>query len=398
MRVSRADTSRFAAWWFTIDTVLLTSLFILMAVGLVLSLAASPAVALKKGFDTYYFVERHAVFGTASALVMLVISFFSPGGVRRLASVILLLAIGGMATVLISGAEVNGAQRWLSVAGYSLQPSEFAKPAFIVIMAWLYAEAAQRHDMPALPLALVLWAAFAGLLVAQPDVGQTVLISATAGILYLLAGMPLIGAVLLAALGGGGLWLAYEKFGHVQSRIDRFFNPLPLENYQVNRAIQSFSEGGFFGRGPGEGTIKSVLPDAHTDFIFAVVAEEYGVIACLAIVLLFAFIVLRALTRAAHEPQMRDRLAIQGLAIVFGLQAVINMGVNVGLLPPKGMTLPFISAGGSSMLALAVTAGMLLALSRKRADATRLKKPRLVPTIDAMGYDERGQAAEGAVS
>ena len=250
--------------------------------------------------------------------------------------------------------------------------------------------------MPALPLALLLWAAFAGLLVSQPDVGQTVLISTTAGILYLLAGMPLIGAVLLAAIGGGGLWLAYEKFGHVQSRIDRFFNPLPLENYQVNRAMQSFSEGGFFGRGPGEGTIKSVLPDAHTDFIFAVVAEEYGVIACLAIVGLFAFIVLRALTRAAHEPQMRDRLAIQGLAIVFGLQAVINMGVNIGLLPPKGMTLPFISAGGSSMLALAVTAGMLLALTRKRADPQRLKKPRLVPTIDAMGYDGHGQAAEGA--
>jgi cell division protein FtsW len=294
-----------------------------------------------------------------------------------------------MAAVLMISAELNGAQRWLSIAGYSLQPSEFAKPAFVVVMAWLFAESQRRQDMPAAPIAIGLWALFAGLLVAQPDVGQTVLISSAAGVLYLLAGLPLIGAAILAVVGGAGLFLAYENFGHVHARLDRFFNPLPFENFQVDRAMQSFAEGGLFGRGPGEGTIKSVLPDAHTDFIFAVIAEEYGVIACIALLGLFAFIVLKALMRAAEEPNAADRLAIQGLAIVFGLQALINMAVNIGLLPPKGMTLPFISAGGSSMLALAITAGMLLALTRRRADPQRLKKPRLLPTIEDIEFQGR---------
>ena len=387
MSVSRADKSRYAAWWFTVDHVLLSALAGLMVLGLVLSLAASPAVAMKKGFATYYFVERHVIFLSLGAVIMLAVSFFSPLGVRRLALALLAVMMALMALVLLTSTEINGAKRWLSIAGHSFQPSEFAKPGFIVIMAWLFGEAASRRDVPALPMAIGLWALFAGLLVSEPDVGQTVLVSATAGILYLMAGLPLIGALGLILTGGAGFWLAYQNFGHVQSRLDRFFSAAPLENFQVDRAMQSFAEGGLFGRGPGEGTIKSILPDAHTDFIFAVVAEEYGVIACLVLVALFAFVVLRALIRAAEEPQTADRLAIQGLAIVFGLQALINMGVNVGLLPPKGMTLPFISAGGSSMLALSLTAGMLLALTRRRPDAARLKKPRLMATIEDKGFE-----------
>ena len=383
MSFSRADKSRFAEWSFTIDRMLLSAILGLVVIGLVLSFAASPAVAMKKGFDTYYFVERHVVFASLAGVLMLAVSVLSPARVRRLACVVVAAAFAGMAAVLISGAEMNGAQRWLSIGGYSLQPSEFGKPAFIVVMAWLFAEATARRDVPAWPIAIGLWAIFAGLLVTQPDVGQTVLISTTAGLLYLLAGLPVIGAIALAGIGGAGLLLAYQHFGHVHSRLDRFFSPLPFENFQVDRAMQSFSEGGLFGRGPGEGTIKSVLPDAHTDFIFAVVAEEYGVIACLFLLGLFAFIVIKSLVRAAEEPKAADRLAIQGLAIVFGLQALINMGVNIGMLPPKGMTLPFISAGGSSMIALALTTGMLLALTRHRPDPQRLKKPRLVPTTTA---------------
>lgn len=386
MSFSRADKSRFAEWSFTIDRVLLTALLALVVIGLVLSFAASPAVAMKKGFDTYYFVERHVIFAGLSVVLMLAISFLSPSGVRRFAGALMTVALAGMVAVLLTGAEMNGAQRWLSFAGYSLQPSEFAKPAFVVVMAWLFTEAVGRRDVPAAPIAIGLWAVFASLLVSQPDVGQTVLISSTAGVIYVLAGLPVIGAVILAVLGGAGLWLAYENFGHVQSRLDRFFSPLPFENFQVDRAMQSFAEGGLFGRGPGEGTIKSVLPDAHTDFIFAVVAEEYGVIACLVLLGIFATVVVKSLIRAAEEPQAADRLAIQGLAIVFGLQALINMGVNIGLLPPKGMTLPFISAGGSSMIALAITCGMLLALTRYRADPQRLKKPRLVPTLESIEY------------
>ena len=390
MRLSRTDRSRFAEWWFTVDHVLMTSILALIGIGLVLSLAASPAVALKKGLSTFYFVERHFVFAALGAITIAVVSFLSPVGVRRVAAILFALSVAAMAVVLVTGQEINGAKRWLSFAGYSFQPSEFAKPGFVVLMAWLFAEAAACKDVPALPFAILLWLGFACLLVIQPDVGQTVLISATAGSLYLLAGLPLIGAAIILCVGGAGLWLAYENFAHVQSRVDRFFKPFPFENFQGDRAIRSFSEGGLFGRGPGEGTIKSVLPDAHTDFIFAVVAEEYGVIACLVLLGIFAFIVLRALVRAASEPDVSIRLAVQGLAVVFGLQALINMGVNVGLLPPKGMTLPFISAGGSSMLALSVTAGMLLALTRRRADAASLKKPRLLPTIGA--NDSKGHA------
>jgi cell division protein FtsW len=387
MKLSRADRSRLAEWWFTVDHVLLTAFFGLIGVGLVLSLAASPAVAIKKGLSTYYFVERHAVFAALSALVLVAVSLLTPTGVRRLALVLTLAALAAMTAVIITGQELNGARRWLSFAGYSLQPSEFAKPGFVVLMAWLFSEAAARKDMPAMPLALALWAVFVTLLVLQPDVGQTVLISITAGALYLLAGLPLAGAAAMVVLGGVGLWFAYLNFGHVRGRIDSFFSPFPFENFQSARAMQSFSEGGFFGRGPGEGTIKSVLPDAHTDYIFAVVAEEYGIIACLILVCAFAFIVLRALMGAAREGDGAIRLGIQGLALLFGLQALINMAVNVGLVPPKGMTLPFISAGGSSMLALAVTAGMLLSLTRRRPDVQRLKKPRLVPTLGAAEYE-----------
>lgn len=382
MKLSRADRSLLAEWSFTIDRGLLIALLSLIAIGVVLSVAASPAVALKKGLPTYYFVERHVFFAALGTLLMIVISFFSPAGVRRLAAGLFLVAIGGMVVVIFSGAEINGAQRWLSFGGYSIQPSEFAKPAFIVILAWLFGEAGSRSDMPALPFGLALWALFGAILVAQPDVGQTVLISATAGLMYLLAGLPVIGAGILVFLGSCGMWMAYIYFPHVQSRFDKFFGSAPLESSQAGRAIQSFTEGGLFGRGPGEGVIKSILPDAHTDYIFAVIGEEYGAVACIALLAVFAFIVTRSLRRAANEPNAADRLAIQGLALVFGLQSLINMGVNIGLLPPKGMTLPFISAGGSSMLALSVTAGMLLALTRWRPDPQRLKKPRWIPAID----------------
>ncbi|MGQ0457052.1 MAG: FtsW/RodA/SpoVE family cell cycle protein [Hyphomicrobium sp.] len=388
MKLSRADGSRFAAWSFTVDHALLSAFAGLIALGVVLSFAASPAVAIKKGLPTYYFVERHLVFAALSGVVMLAISLLAPTSVRRLAAAILAAAFVGLGLVHAYGAEVNGAQRWLALAGHTLQPSEFAKPAFVVVMAWLFAEAAERRDVPAAPIAFAIWAALATLLVLQPDVGQTALISATGGALYVLAGLSLLGAAALIGIGGGGLYLAYQYFPHVRVRMDAFFGAASSENFQLDRAIQSFAEGGWLGRGPGEGAIKSVLPDAHTDFIFAVVGEEYGGIACLAIVAIYAFIVLRALFVAANEPYAANRLAVQGLATIFGLQALINMGVNIGLLPPKGMTLPFISVGGSSMLALAVTAGMLLALTRRRSDPQRLKKPRLVPTMDRFDLEE----------
>jgi cell division protein FtsW len=335
---------------------------------------------MKKGLPTFYFVERHFVFSAAGVLIMLAVSLFSPRGVRRFALALFLLSVGGMIAVHFVGPEINGARRWLSIGGHSIQPSEFAKPAFVIVTAWLFAESQTRNDMPALPLAIVTAAFLALLLLAEPDVGQTLLIAVVWGALFYLSGQPLMGAGIVGFSGILGLVFAYSSFDHVRLRFDRFWTPTPGDYSQLDRAIKSFSEGGFLGRGPGEGTIKTILPDAHTDFIFAVVAEEYGVIACLLLVGLFAFVVLRAMVKAAQEPDAATRLSIQGLALVFGLQALINMGVNVGLLPAKGITLPFVSAGGSSMLAVSITLGMLLALTRRRADIARVRKPPVLPS------------------
>lgn len=392
MRISRTDRSRLVEWWFTVDGPLLAAIAALMAAGILLSLAASPAVAIKKGFATYHFVTRHVVFTLAGLAIVLTLSMMSAQSVRRLSLGLLLAALAGLVAVHFLGAEINGARRWLSLAGHSFQPSELAKPAFIVVSAWLLAESRSRPDMPALAFAILLWLALVALLAIQPDIGQTLLVSAAWGALYVLSGQPLVGAAALAAAGGVGLAAAYSVLPHVRYRLHHFFSSGAGDG-QVERAIQSFSEGGFFGRGPGEGTIKNALPDAHTDFILAVVAEEYGAIACLVLLGVFAFVVLRALRIARDEPEPADRLAIQGLALLFGLQALINMGVNVGLLPAKGMTLPFISAGGSSTLAISLTVGILLALTRRRPDTVRLKKPRFTPTMDAM--EPRGGEAQG---
>ncbi|MBU2583279.1 MAG: putative lipid II flippase FtsW [Alphaproteobacteria bacterium] len=375
MQMTRADRSRLAEWWFTVDHVLIVAILVLMLSGLVLSLAASPAIAQKKELATFYFFERHIVFTILGFVMMIALSFMPPSMARRAAAVLLVGSIAALVWVLLDSDTINGARRWLSVAGLSVQPSEFAKPATVMIIAWLFAEAKRVPDMPAMPMALALGALVCGLLILQPDVGQTVLLAGVCGAMYLLAGLPLAGAAVLIGVGFCGLIAAYFVFPHVHDRIDRFINASAELNSQASRAFDSFAQGGFFGRGPGEGTIKTRFPDAHTDYIYAVLAEEYGAIACLALAALFGFIVIKALISALDEPRAANRLAIQGLAIMFGLQALINMGVNVGLLPATGMTLPFISAGGSSILAISITLGMLLALTRQRADSASYELP-----------------------
>lgn len=375
MTLSRADRSLVAEWWFTVDRMLLTAILVLAASGLVLSLAASPAVALKKGLPAFHFVERHAAFFALGTLVMLAVSMMQPRLIRRLALIVFTVALVLMIGVLAFGEEINGARRWLRFAGFSLQPSEFAKPAFIVLTAWAFAEAQKQVEMPALWIAAGLAAVFSVLLLRQPDIGQTVLVGAIWATLFVLSGQPLIWAGVFGVVGLAGLAGAYVTLDYVRLRVDRFLTPGGDEYSQTARALQSFVEGGFFGRGPGEGTIKTALPDAHTDFIFAVIAEEYGAIACLALVLLITVIVLRTYFRTFTESDPFVRLAVAGLSLLFGLQAAINMAVNVGLLPAKGMTLPFISAGGSSLVSTFLAMGMILALTRRRADALRLRTP-----------------------
>ena len=378
MRLSRAERSLLVDWWFTVDRVLLASILVIVGAGLLLSLAASPSIALKRGLPTFHFVQRHFVFAAASVVVLLTVSLLSQTSVRRLSLIVLLGAVALMAVVLVMGAEINGAKRWLHFGGHSLQPSEFAKPAFVALSAWLIAESERRPDMPAMTAAVVLYVVFAGLLVLQPDIGQMLLVSLVWCALFLLAGRPLKLFFALVAGLGGTLLAAYMSLRYVRWRIERFWHPSVGDSFQTDRALQSFIEGGFFGKGPGEGTIKTVLPDAHTDFIFAVIAEEYGVLACLVILGLFGLVAVRVFARHIDRANAFAPLAAAGLVLMFALQAIINMAVNVGLIPAKGITLPFISNGGSSMLAVGLTMGMLLAVTRRRPDQARVKKPGFV--------------------
>ena len=244
-----------------------------------------------------------------------------------------------MGLILFLGPEIKGAKRWLELGPFSLQPSEFVKPAFVVLTAWLFNEAQKRRDVPGIELAVALYVVFAVLLIMQPDFGQTLLVTLVWGALVFMAGINLVWIGALGLAGAVGIVSAYFLAPHVASRIDRFLDPASGDTYQTDRSLESFLHGGWFGRGPGEGTVKDVLPDSHTDFIFAVAAEEYGLIACLVLVALFAFIVLRGLSKASQEPDGFIRHAIAGLVMLFGLQALINMAVNVGMLPAKGMTL-----------------------------------------------------------
>jgi cell division protein FtsW len=270
-----------------------------------------------------------------------------------------------VATLAI-GPEVKGSRRWITLIGVNIQASESAKPAFVVIAAWLFAESTKRPEMPATSMALVLLMVLVSLLVMEPDFGQTMLILMVWGALFFIAGMRMIWVLGLAGAASAGLFGAYLLVPHVAGRIKRFMNPASGDTFQVDTAMEAFWNGGWFGLGPGEGVAKRSLPDSHTDFVFAVAAEEFGILLCLALVALFAFVVIRTLTRAYSTEDMFARFAASGLAILFGVQAAINMAVNLQLIPAKGMTLPFISYGGSSIVSLAYGVGMMLALTRQR--------------------------------
>jgi cell division protein FtsW len=361
-----------------------------MGAGLVLSLAASPPIAAKFNVEPFYFVRRHAALLLPAVAIMFAASTLTPKQIRRASLIIFLVGIALMALILFLGPEIKGAKRWLQIGAMSIQPSEFVKPAFVVLTAWLFNESQKRPDIPGIQFAVALYAIFAGLLIMQPDFGQTLLVTLVWGALFYMAGINIVWIGALAALGVGGILAAYFLVPHVASRIDRFLDPASGDTYQADRSLDSFLHGGWFGRGPGEGTVKNVLPDSHTDIIIAV-TEEYGLIACLILLALFAFIVLRGLSKASQEPDGFIRHAVAGLIMLFGLQALINMAVNVGLLPAKGMTLPFISYGGSSLLAMALTMGFALGLTRKRPMAGRLKPRASQP--DAEAANVREQAA-----
>ena len=377
--ISRVERTRFAEWWWTVDRMMLAAIAVLMMTGIVLSLAASPAVATRIGLDAFYFVNRHAMYLAPTFLVMIAVSFLNARQIRRLALVVFIVALALTAATLVIGAEVKGARRWIVLAGVNIQPSEFLKPAFVILISWLFAESTRKSDMPANTIALGLLGAVVVPLVLQPDFGQTMLIVLVWGALFFMAGMRMVWVAGLGGAAVAGLAGAYFFVPHVTKRIDRFMDPSSGDMYQVSNAMESFVRGGWFGRGPGEGTVKRILPDSHADFVFAVAAEEFGIVLCLALVSLFAFIVIRALQHAFRDQDPFTRFAAAGLAILFGTQSAINMAVNLHLIPAKGMTLPFISYGGSSMISLAYGMGMLLALTRERPRAAMIEPMERLP-------------------
>jgi cell division protein FtsW len=368
MRLTRTDRSVISEWGFSVDLPMLGAVLLLMAFGALVSLAASPIASPKFGEEPLHFFSRHVLFLLPSVILLLSASMLAPKTIRRVGLVLFAGGVVLMILALLQGIEKNGAVRWFIVGGQSIQPSEFTKPGFIILTAWLFSESAKRRDVPAFPFAAALYAVFAVCLVLQPDFGQIFLITLVWGGLFFLNGYSLVWIGLGGVTSLAGFGLTYLSVPHVKSRIDRFLNPSTSDTHQTDMSLASFHNGGWFGRGPGEGIVSHNLPDAHTDYIFAVIAEEYGIILCVVLVMTYAFIVWRGFRAASRSQDTFIRLALAGLMMLFGFQTLINMAVNVDLLPSKGMTLPFISYGGSSLIAMALTMGLALGLARRRPE------------------------------
>ena len=364
--VSRAQRTALANWWWTVDRWLLAALGVLIVAGMILTMAASPPVAERIGLPTFHFVNRQAEALIPAIAVLIGVSFLSPRQVRRAAVILFVVSMGLIVVALLFGHEVKGSRRWI----FGVQPSEFLKPAFVILVAWAFSEGGKRRDVPGTTFAVLLLPLTIVPLMLQPDFGQTMLVTLVWMALFFMAGLHWFWMV---GLGGGGLvsvFAAYKFVPHVRARILKFMDPASgngaTDTFQVDTALETIKAGRWLGKGPGEGTVKRILPDAHTDFIFAVTGEEFGLLACMALCSVYAFIVIRGLSRAARSEDPFCAFAGAGLVMLFGIQAAINMSVNLHLMPAKGMTLPFISYGGSSLVSVALEMGFLVAVTRRR--------------------------------
>lgn len=357
-------------WWRTTDRFFFTLVMLLIVIGGVLVMAASPAIADRHNLPAFYFAQRQFFFMGLSLIIIIVLSFVPPLTIRRMSVIGYLSIILLMIFVLLFGNEIKGAKRWIDLGFLSIQPSEFMKPFFVVLVAWVLSKMANPKPLLNYRAPILLYGIVVLLLVLQPDIGMTITFTMVFGAQLFLAGLPVRYVVIAVVIAVGSFLLAYQSFHHVRERIDGFMKPEQGENFQVEKSIEAFESGGLFGRGPGEGVVKKSLPDSHTDFIFSVAGEEFGIIICMFIVALYAAIVVRGIWRVYQQNDRFIIIATAGLLIVFGFQAFVNMGVAVRLLPAKGMTLPFISYGGSSMLASAIIIGMVLALTRRQVKVT----------------------------
>lgn len=375
--IARTDRSILGRWWWTVDRVTLSALLCLIVIGGLLSMAASPSVAHHMNLDSFYFVRRHLVMIPFVIVLMMGVSLMPPLYIRRLGGVVFVGAILCMIATLFVGDEIKGARRWLSLGGLNLQPSEFVKPGLIIVSAWMFVAHRTLQGFPGHFVAAASLLITMTILALQPDFGMMVTVAAVWFIQLFLAGLSLVWVIVGIGMAFFGGVLAYFALPHVAKRIDRFLDPHsgdPFgDRYQINQSLEAFSSGGFMGVGPGEGVVKKHIPDVHADFVFAVVGEEFGFLVCFILVALYALILVRVILRASQSTHFFAASAATGLVAQFALQAIINMASSVRLLPTKGMTLPFVSYGGSSLIAMALGMGMVLALTRRDPSMTRLR-------------------------
>ena len=365
MSISRADKGGFANWWFTVDKVALTAMGLLLGIGLMLAFAASPAITggpVTAG--DFHYAVRQMAFAAVALSIMAGASLLTLRQVKILAALVFAGALIGSFLVLLFGSDVLGARRELNFGFMSVQPSEFLKPGFAILAAAVLADRAPMAlPKPAITLLLILPAI--AILLLQPDVGQSGLLLSLWGTMLFFSGLPLYWVGLMAGASATLGFAAYEIFPHVHHRIAQYLSSSDI-GYQAGLALKAFAHGGLAGVGPGAGTVKYRIPDAHSDYIFAVAGEEFGLVLCAIIAALFCILTVRILLRSANARDPFSQLAGAGLAMVTAMQAFINMGVAVSLLPAKGMTLPFISYGGSSLFSIALTMGFVLAVTRQR--------------------------------
>lgn len=366
---SRNSRNIIGNWWWTIDKVLLLCTTLIILIGIFLNFSSSPAVAQRIGFGSFHFVKRQLLFLPIAYGLMIFLSMQKLKTIRRVAIVGFIIAIGLLILTIFMGYETKGASRWIRIYKFSIQPSEFIKPTFAVVAAWLFEGQIKDKDFPGNLISTFLYILTISLLLLQPDVGMTIIITLIWGFQLFLSGLSIYLILGLALIFTTMGVIAYFSFSHVQVRVQQFLDSENNLSYQVKKSFEAFQNGNFFGKGPGEGVAKLHIPDAHTDFIFAVAAEEFGLIVCLIMVALFAIIVIHSMLISLKDNNLFIIIAAGGLSASFGLQAIINISSTLHLMPTKGMTLPFVSYGGSSLLATALGMGMLLAITRKNVHA-----------------------------
>jgi len=367
---SRSRRTLIGEWWRSVDQVTLSILVCLLGAGLILSMASSPATAARLDYDnSFYFLYKHMIFVGMGLFGMFIVSLFDAVNARRIAVLTLIGSFLVMLALPFIGYEVKGAVRWIRIGGLGLQPSEFAKPAFIVFAAWMFSIRHRDPNVPSVAIVFAAYIALVGLLISQPDFGQSFLLTLGFAAVFFFAGLSLGWLLIMLGISVVGAVAAYFALPHVRARVSAFTSPNTADSYQTDKAMEAISSGGFFGQGPGEGRVKYSLPDGNTDFIFAVTVEEFGFLISTILILLLAAFVVQTFRNALRLNDYFCQLAAAGLATLVGMQTIINLYVNLNMAPSKGMTLPFISNGGSSMLALCFTAGLILAFTRRRPGA-----------------------------